>query len=152
MKKNKGVYYVDIQYGDKTYSITDKNIVKKIKTAEFLLYLFASLVGLTLIGTIIFASSLNHGVMSVVVFAIGMIMLGVFIWLGFHFGDKRDILIHNSPEYKAQEEAYFIKEAEKQKKRRLAKAKELVEAYEILDNTPLSQEEKINLLEKYMKN
>lgn len=151
-KNNKDIYYVEVRYGEKPYSITDKDTVKKIRTAELLMWLFASLVGVALIGTIVFASLLNHCVMSVVVFAVGMIMLGVFICLGFHFGDKRDMLIRNSSEYKSQEEAYFIKEAEKQKKRRLAKAKELVEAYEILDSTSLSQEDKIELLEKYMKN
>lgn len=116
MKKNKDIYYVEVRYGEKPYSITDKDTVKKIRTAELLMWLFASLTFLMLITTIIVASLVNHYIISIIVFVIGMIVLGVFICLGFHFGDKRDMLTHNSSEYQEQEEAYFIEEAERKKR------------------------------------
>lgn len=152
MKKNKGVYYVSVMYGREPYVITDKDIVKKIKTAELLMCLFAILVGVMLIGTIVLGSLLNDATLGIIIVVSGMILLGLCICLGFHFSDKRDELIYKSPEYKAQDEARFLQEAKEQEKRRLAMAKELVEAYDILDNTSLSQEERIKLLEKYMKN
>lgn len=149
--KNKGVKYSI--YGDE-YCITNKDTVKRYRIEYFKLTLALIFILISFVGTIVpsaFAYDTQNYYLLIIT-GVSFVLLTSSTFLAFKFGDRVSSIVYESEEYKATKLQIDYEQALRQEEQRKQKAKELVEAYDILDDSTLSQQERIELLKKYMKN
>lgn len=155
--KNKKKYFFypkDSREYDKWYT-TNPELIKGFKKYKRVMAVCTTFAILT-VGCVIAAIIL--GALNQIVGVFFLPAFVIFIFVAFAIGDKgEDIFLfyeaeyHKTNEFKKLKRKYDKEEAAKIDAIRYKKAKELVEAYDIIDDKAKTQEERIQLLKKYMR-
>ena len=148
------IYDKDSREYDKWYT-TDSDLIKEFKKAGIycnigniiLALSFISFICMPVLGTTIGAIA---GIISCAFMFVCMLCMWPFYTKYKHIYDAALIKYHETDEFKQLKDKYIREEEQEKNKILQKKSKKLVEAYDILDNKELSQEDRIELLKKYI--
>ena len=143
---------------DKYYT-TNNMIIKKLKKYNKMEQIVSFITALAIMSCItsivfIFLSNVQYRICYIVFFAslfIFLLIVSIFIdrVVDLQLNDTYE-LYYSTPEYKEQHEKYLRKAQSAKDKLIYEKSKNFVEMYEILLNTTISKEQKIQLIKKYI--
>lgn len=149
------MYDKDSKEYNKWYT-TNENLIKEFKLAKkyYKLFEICGCVSIISFFAILISAGLNSWIAGLIfgVLMISSILIGFLVFL-----EKYDTLFiktlnkyYETDEYKELYNKYIEEENAKRDALLYEKSKRLVEAYDIIDNKHLSQEERINLLKQYV--